>query len=91
MDSIKAWEAMCLLEKGLKHHHSHCCTIQMEKPFGSKALPDEENNKVFCSHFNKIFDNHHPLPCNITVLDLITPCPIPPPQPFRRYRLPSDT
>eukprot|EP00957_Ditylum_brightwellii_P167374 12742385-Ditylum_brightwellii.AAC.1 len=45
MDPIKAWKAMRTLEKGLKHHHSPCHTIQMEKPNGSKVPTDEENTK----------------------------------------------
>eukprot|EP00957_Ditylum_brightwellii_P154063 11724795-Ditylum_brightwellii.AAC.1 len=43
----------------------------MRKADGSKALTDEENAEVFCVHFHKIFNNLHPLPCDIAALDLI--------------------
>eukprot|EP00957_Ditylum_brightwellii_P029966 2268573-Ditylum_brightwellii.AAC.1 len=66
---------MCTLEKGMQHHHSPCRTIQMHKLDGSKVLTDKDNAEVFCAHFGKNFNNQHPLPCDITALDLITPHP----------------
>eukprot|EP00957_Ditylum_brightwellii_P184105 14023440-Ditylum_brightwellii.AAC.2 len=74
-DPIKAWKAMLAIEKELQHHHSPCRTIRMRKLDGSKVLTDEENAEVFCAHFDKNFNNQHPLPCDITALDLITPHP----------------
>ena len=65
---------MRTLEKGLLHHHSKCCTVQMQKADGIKATTDEENAEVFCEHFSCIFNNQNPLPCDITMLDLIYPC-----------------
>eukprot|EP00957_Ditylum_brightwellii_P157841 12014221-Ditylum_brightwellii.AAC.1 len=65
---------MRTLEKGLLHHRSKCCTVQMQKADGIKATTDEENAEVFCEHFSCIFNNQNLLPCDITMLDLIYPC-----------------
>eukprot|EP00957_Ditylum_brightwellii_P070052 5320374-Ditylum_brightwellii.AAC.1 len=40
-----------------------------------KATTDEENTQVFAEHFNKLFNNQSPLPCDPTALDLIDQLP----------------
>eukprot|EP00957_Ditylum_brightwellii_P113898 8683063-Ditylum_brightwellii.AAC.1 len=62
---------MRTLEKGLARHHTKCCTIQMCKADGTKAVTDKENAQVFCEHFSKLFDNQTPLPCDHSAIDLI--------------------
>eukprot|EP00957_Ditylum_brightwellii_P143176 10909108-Ditylum_brightwellii.AAC.1 len=42
---------------------------------GEKATTDKENAQVFAEHFNKLFNNQLPLPCDPTVLDLIDQLP----------------
>eukprot|EP00957_Ditylum_brightwellii_P090911 6922651-Ditylum_brightwellii.AAC.1 len=42
---------------------------------GRKAKTDEENTQVFAEHFNKLFNNQSPLPCNPIALDLIDQLP----------------
>eukprot|EP00957_Ditylum_brightwellii_P164357 12512445-Ditylum_brightwellii.AAC.1 len=42
---------------------------------GRKAKTDKENAKVFAQHFNKLFNNQSPLPCDPTTLDLINQLP----------------
>eukprot|EP00957_Ditylum_brightwellii_P043305 3281858-Ditylum_brightwellii.AAC.1 len=59
------------LEKGLTHHHTKCRPIHMRKSDGTMAITDNENTEVFCQHFDKIFNNQSPLPCDETALDLI--------------------
>eukprot|EP00957_Ditylum_brightwellii_P151770 11557300-Ditylum_brightwellii.AAC.1 len=66
---------MRTLEKGLTNHHTKCCTICMQKSDGTMATIDNKNAKVFCQHFDKIFNNQSPLPCDETALDLINNCP----------------
>eukprot|EP00957_Ditylum_brightwellii_P150829 11484681-Ditylum_brightwellii.AAC.1 len=74
-DPIKSWKAMRTLEKGLTHHHTQCQTIRMKMGDGRKAKTDEENVQVFAKHFNKLFNNQSPLPCDPTTLDLIDQLP----------------
>eukprot|EP00957_Ditylum_brightwellii_P158747 12083275-Ditylum_brightwellii.AAC.1 len=47
----------------------------MQKTDGSKALADKENSEIFCAHFNRSFNNQHPLPCDLSLLDCIKPHP----------------
>eukprot|EP00957_Ditylum_brightwellii_P146892 11182742-Ditylum_brightwellii.AAC.1 len=42
---------------------------------GRKAKTDEENAQVFATHFDKLFNNKPPLPCDPTALDLIDQMP----------------
>eukprot|EP00957_Ditylum_brightwellii_P188440 14345374-Ditylum_brightwellii.AAC.1 len=42
---------------------------------GGKATTDKENVQVFAEHFNKLFNNQLPLPCDPTALDLIEQLP----------------
>eukprot|EP00957_Ditylum_brightwellii_P171330 13042569-Ditylum_brightwellii.AAC.1 len=42
---------------------------------GRKAKTDEENAQAFAKHFNKLFNNQLPLPCDPTTLDLIDQLP----------------
>eukprot|EP00957_Ditylum_brightwellii_P172415 13125970-Ditylum_brightwellii.AAC.1 len=74
-DPIKSWKAMQTLEKGLTHHHTQCWTVRMQMADGKKATTDKENVQVFAEHFNKLFNNQLPLPCNPTALDLIDQLP----------------
>eukprot|EP00957_Ditylum_brightwellii_P116088 8856016-Ditylum_brightwellii.AAC.1 len=39
------------------------------------ATTDNKNAEVFCKHFNRIFNNQSPLPCDETALDLIDDSP----------------
>eukprot|EP00957_Ditylum_brightwellii_P015769 1188224-Ditylum_brightwellii.AAC.1 len=66
---------MQTLVKGLTHHHTQCWTICMRKANGKKAKTDKENAQVFATHFNTLFNNRSPLPCDPTALDLITQVP----------------
>eukprot|EP00957_Ditylum_brightwellii_P130862 9982824-Ditylum_brightwellii.AAC.1 len=66
---------MRTLEKGLTHHHTKCRTICMQKSDGTMATTDNKNAETFCKHFNKIFNNQSPLPCDETALDLIDNSP----------------
>eukprot|EP00957_Ditylum_brightwellii_P123104 9386429-Ditylum_brightwellii.AAC.1 len=61
-DPIKAWKTMHTFGKELKYHHSPYHTIWMWKNDGSKVLTEKEDAEIFCAHFNKIFNNQHPLP-----------------------------
>eukprot|EP00957_Ditylum_brightwellii_P121412 9259022-Ditylum_brightwellii.AAC.1 len=42
---------------------------------GKKATTDEEKAQVFAEHFNKLFNNQSPLPCDPTALDLLDQLP----------------
>eukprot|EP00957_Ditylum_brightwellii_P091926 6999183-Ditylum_brightwellii.AAC.1 len=42
---------------------------------GKKSKTDEENLQVFATHFDKLFNNKSPLPCDPTALDLINQVP----------------
>eukprot|EP00957_Ditylum_brightwellii_P178084 13564797-Ditylum_brightwellii.AAC.1 len=42
---------------------------------GGKPTIDKENAQVFAQHFNKLFNNQLPLPCDPIVLDLIDQLP----------------
>eukprot|EP00957_Ditylum_brightwellii_P180648 13761516-Ditylum_brightwellii.AAC.1 len=66
---------MQTLEKGLTHHHTQCRTIHMKMADREKATTDKENAQVFAQHFNKLFNNQLPLPCDPTALDLIDQLP----------------
>eukprot|EP00957_Ditylum_brightwellii_P074644 5672124-Ditylum_brightwellii.AAC.1 len=39
------------------------------------ATTDNKNAEAFCQHFEKIFNNQSPLPCDETALDLIKQSP----------------
>ena len=41
-------------------HHSAPTLIQMRLPSGRLAENDEENVRVFASHFKKVLNNHKP-------------------------------
>eukprot|EP00957_Ditylum_brightwellii_P099646 7590003-Ditylum_brightwellii.AAC.1 len=64
---------MQTLKKGLQHHHSPCCTIQMQKADSTHAITDNENAQMFCEHFSKKINNQNPLPCDHSALALIPP------------------
>ena len=41
-------------------HHSAPTLIQLRLPSGKLAENDEENVRVFASHFKKVLNNHKP-------------------------------
>eukprot|EP00957_Ditylum_brightwellii_P055229 4186449-Ditylum_brightwellii.AAC.1 len=47
----------------------------MYKEDEKKATSDEENAKIFATHFEKIFNNASPLPCDLSILDEIENSP----------------
>eukprot|EP00957_Ditylum_brightwellii_P200620 15293512-Ditylum_brightwellii.AAC.1 len=47
----------------------------MYKEDWGKATSDEENAKIFATHFKKIFNNPSPFPCNLSILDEIENSP----------------
>eukprot|EP00957_Ditylum_brightwellii_P070457 5353364-Ditylum_brightwellii.AAC.1 len=66
---VKSWKAVRTLEKGLLHHYSTNRNIRMQKKDGTEANSDQENAKVSTEHFEKLFNNTSPLPCDKTALE----------------------
>ena len=56
----KAWENIKRLSGGEMSHHSAPTLIQMRLPSGRMAENDEEDVRVFASHFKKVLSNHKP-------------------------------
>ena len=57
----KSWENIKRLDGGEMRHHSAPTLIQMRLPSGRLAENDEENVRVFASHFKKVLNNHKPI------------------------------
>jgi hypothetical protein len=74
-DPVNSWKAVKLLNQGLSNHHTANRKIRMYKEDGKKATSDEENAKIFATHFEKIFNNPSPLPCDLSILDEIENSP----------------
>ena len=74
-DPVNSWKAVKLLNQGLSNHHTINWKIRMYKEDGNKATSDEENAKIFATHFAKIFNNPSPLPCDLSILDEIENSP----------------
>ena len=56
----KAWENIKRLAGGKMSHHSAPTLIQLRLPSGKLTENDEENVRVFASHFKKVLNNHKP-------------------------------
>jgi hypothetical protein len=56
-----AWEHVRLLAKGETAHHKKTVNMAMRLLDGTRATNASENMSVFGPHFNRVFNNHHPV------------------------------
>jgi hypothetical protein len=69
-----AWEYNRLLTSGSTAHHKKKVKMAMKMANGKPATNDKDNMAVFGPHFERVFNNHHPV--DPTILDEIPQRPI---------------
>jgi hypothetical protein len=69
-----AWEYIRLLTGGSTAHHKKKVKMALTMANGKPATNDKENMAIFGPHFERVFNNHHPV--DPTVLDEIHQRPI---------------
>ena len=61
MNPCVAWEHIHLLTGGTKVHYKKKVTMAMKLEDGKLASNGKENMFVFGPHFDRIYNNHHPV------------------------------
>ena len=74
MNPRLAWEFIHLFTGGSTVHHKKSVSMAMKMPNGYIATNGKKNMSVFGSHFECVFNSHHPV--DLTNLDKIAPCPV---------------
>jgi hypothetical protein len=67
-----AWEHIRLLAKGKTAHHKKSMNMAMQLPDGTRVTNASKNMSVFGPHFNRVFNNNHPI--NPSVLQHVPQC-----------------